>query len=206
MGQRLVVQLEADGEPLANAYYHWSAYTGSSLEKTNDIIKFFHDAPNHLPPNHCTDKLKAIWALFQTGARINDTELSNIANNDVNKKLFGFVFDGAEVDRNRGLLCITQEGMDDSMGWAEHTVVIDVATGDIDFEVLYESDVEDWKRDQLEYDNPVLVEDLPVLDIRYRLTMDETWDRFYESIIEILGMRKYSAISPDGERVYDFIE
>ena len=32
MGQRLNIEIKKDSKVLANAYYHWSAYTSSALQ------------------------------------------------------------------------------------------------------------------------------------------------------------------------------
>ena len=38
MGQRLEILIMKDGKELANAYYHWSAYTSSSFELAKNIV------------------------------------------------------------------------------------------------------------------------------------------------------------------------
>ena len=71
MGQRLVVQIEDCGKQLANAYYHWSAYTESALEITNDVIQTL----NEIAINK-TNIERAVHALYKTGARFSDLEVS----------------------------------------------------------------------------------------------------------------------------------
>ena len=44
MGQRLVVTIERNEQPLAKLYFHWSAYTGDALYVTKDIV---HCIYNH---------------------------------------------------------------------------------------------------------------------------------------------------------------
>ena len=39
MGQRLNVEMIANGESLVNAYFHWSAYTDEALSILQEIIK-----------------------------------------------------------------------------------------------------------------------------------------------------------------------
>ena len=39
MGQRLNLEIRYGKEVLANAYYHWSAYTNSTLELANTIVE-----------------------------------------------------------------------------------------------------------------------------------------------------------------------
>ena len=43
MGQRLVIHIFNNEEELANAYYHWSAYTDSSIITTLQITAVYDD-------------------------------------------------------------------------------------------------------------------------------------------------------------------
>ena len=43
MGQRLNISLESDGEVVANAYYHWSAYTGSAAYLVQGICEVWDE-------------------------------------------------------------------------------------------------------------------------------------------------------------------
>lgn len=38
MGQRLVIEFIYDGEPILASYYHWSAYTQSTMDILNQMI------------------------------------------------------------------------------------------------------------------------------------------------------------------------
>ena len=39
MGQRLNIEMVANGESLVNVYFHWSAYTDEALSILQEIIK-----------------------------------------------------------------------------------------------------------------------------------------------------------------------
>ena len=52
MGQRLNVEIWNNGEVLANAYYHWSAYTESAAHIVDKALNYIKNNPvqddNHL--------------------------------------------------------------------------------------------------------------------------------------------------------------
>ncbi len=73
MGQRLNIEVHYDGELVANAYYHWSAYTSSSLNLLGKVIEAYQNRTE-------INKLKvAVEILQATGAGINEEERQNIA-------------------------------------------------------------------------------------------------------------------------------
>lgn len=212
MGQRLVVQIEDNGEPLANAYYHWSGYTGSSIDMVNQILEYFDDQPDDLCDDPNTTfamkgavgtKCLAVWLLYMTGARFNLDETARLESERL-KEQYEYCFDGKTVDRNDGLLCITREGMEKNLGWSEGTVYIDLSTKEIDFGCICEETVEMWqsyRRDEGENDDPLC---LPVLNVPH-LTF-YNWFDFADGVQELISNRQYCAIDSNGETVYMFIE
>ena len=69
MGQRLNIEIVENGKCLANAYYHWSAYTDSSYDLARSII-------NAIPTiNEENSVLRAIRLLEVTGARLMEDDL-----------------------------------------------------------------------------------------------------------------------------------
>lgn len=116
MGQRLNLGIRKKGKILANAYYHWSAYTGSSYELSAKAHEYLVAHPNE------SDLLKAIHALEATGAGLEPEEFiyagsrRDLCNKEFNKA----------TDRNEGLLAISPRGIQDTEDWAEGTVYIDI--------------------------------------------------------------------------------
>jgi len=196
MGQRLVIQIVHNGEPLANAYYHWSAYTGSSLELTNYILDLIDNVDEKYDP-----KQKAVWLLFQTGARLYPNEMIFINDENIDMAPYQFAYDEKEADRNSGLLSLSQHGMEESLGWAEGEVTIDIGNEEIDFGVYWTDSVDNFLEEYAEDEN---INDYPVINLDYQLTFG-TWQRFYDSIMQILDSGNYHAISPDRETIYQFI-
>lgn len=74
MGQRLNIEIVSGGEVIANAYYHWSAYTRSAIGLAKEAIAAYE----HLA-NQCKDELAlAIRMLEETGAGVNEIERARI--------------------------------------------------------------------------------------------------------------------------------
>ena len=117
MGQRLDLEIRKKGKVLANAYYHWSAYTSSSFELVN--LAYDYIARNHHKEN---DLMLAVHALEYTGAGMEDCELTEVYKQ---RKYAGVEFKKAK-DRNEGLLAISEKGIESTIQWAEETAVIDI--------------------------------------------------------------------------------
>ena len=139
MGQRLVIVIKEDGKNLATAYYHWSGYTDSALMITNQVIDVLTEDKNKKYKNRLD---RVISALYATGAGFN-AEAQNAF-------LFMRVKDPtitsevvACVDRDEGLIDVDEGGMDNSIGWAEGLVEIDLGEETVDFQVYSNYDM-DW--------------------------------------------------------------
>ena len=156
MGQRLNIEIVENGKCLANAYYHWSAYTDSSYGLARGII-------NAIPTiNEENSVLRAIRLLEVTGARLMEDDL------DYAKEIgLGADFETAN-SRNDGLISITEKSINETRKWQEHALYIYLDEGRMNFQVIYNREIWNWEKDQREYeDNPKKREDLPVLDIDF---------------------------------------
>lgn len=137
MGQRLNLEIHNDGELLANAYYHWSAYTSSSLSILEDVLKAYKKSKE-------IDPLKiAVEILHETGAGINETERSLIEK-DTSGRFVGIDFHDA-INRNEGLLSVTVSGMEDTRKFEEGRVTVDIGKEEFIFDVM-------WQESASEYD------------------------------------------------------
>ena len=80
MGQRLNIEITKAGTPLANSYYHWSAYTASAANLADDVIdKYFEllgDDPNMKDTQNPV--MLAIKLLQATGSGANDACQENV--------------------------------------------------------------------------------------------------------------------------------
>lgn len=69
MGQRLVIEIKEGDTVLANAYYHWSGYTETSLNLLNEVMNkgIFNNIPIKFSKGD--EQLYAIKLLETTGAK-----------------------------------------------------------------------------------------------------------------------------------------
>ena len=141
MGQRLVVNIMKDGEAIANAYYHWSAYTSSAAAITNEICEIYEDTKRLAR----SDLELAVELLQATGAGLNEEEWNRIHTMDSN--LINEIELHNCIDRNHGLLAITAKGIEDNESWSEGSVYIDIATEEVNFAVACYYYIEEFKRE-----------------------------------------------------------
>lgn len=134
MGQRLNLEIRDNDKVLANAYYHWYGYTGSSLDLLKIVVEKYRNA------DAIGGVKLAVELLSATGAGFNDEEVERV------KKIPEFA--GIElqpaVNRNEGLLAITQEGIEETQRYAEETVIFDIGTEEIDFGLYFGYDKDDY--------------------------------------------------------------
>lgn len=170
MGQRLNIEILSKGERLANAYYHWSAYTTSASVLTMDIINNFEEIMNM----NCSDTAKAILLLQTTGAGLEncgDNEELQYAKAILEDSEETFKLFKTQTDRNEGLICINPEEMDKTERWEEGRVTIYIDTKTIDFDVIWVSDKEGWKDEEhTDEDYEKLIE----------FPLDHTWGITFE--------------------------
>ena len=152
MGQRLNFEVCYDGEVLANAYYHWSAYTSSSLGILENVIEAYKNRTEINPLRVAVEILQA------TGAGVDDEEKSRIRM-DKSGKFDGIKFRDA-VDRNEGLLAVTPEGIESTRRWEEGRVTVDISTEEFLFDVVWVESNEEYE----ECREPGDAEKLPNMD------------------------------------------
>lgn len=135
MGQRLNIEIRQDNVVKANAYYHWSAFTGSSIELAKEIVEHADEFKDSDPT------IKAVRLLEITGAGLTPDELGY-----AEEAYIGVEFEPA-TNRNDGLIAITKEGIESTRDWEEGRVTIDLDTKTVDFQVysiISEDEYEDW--------------------------------------------------------------
>ena len=135
MGQRLIISIETKGEPIAKLYYHWSAYTESALYETQQVINCIY---NHKNESIKELQLRLIRFCEKNGGGIrgDDYEMKYIQNMFPNE-----TFKTEDYSRNRGLIALSEKGMDELQSWSEGDVIIDLDEDEVNFEVYagYES-------------------------------------------------------------------
>lgn len=123
MGQRLNLEIHKDGEVLANAYYHWSGYTSSSIELTKEVLKHVDQIKED------NEIVYAIRLLESTGAGLTTHELP-FAQKVAPEKEFKMA-----IDRNHGLIAISKEGIEETRHWEEGRVEVDLSNRTVNFNV-----------------------------------------------------------------------
>ena len=178
MGQRLNIEIMSGEKTLANAYYHWSAYTASAAELTKIILKTHVDAEEPLI-------WQAIHLLEATGAGVPGYERDCIIRHEILPKEEIDHFQPC-IDRNRGLIAITEEGIRDTRAWEEGRVTIHLDSKTVDFNVFFYLDPVEFEE---EYEGKV--ETLPAFDQQTEAIPFDEFHAFYDWATKKESMRDY---------------
>lgn len=135
MGQRLNIEIVNGEISLANCYYHWSAYTHSALCLTKKVIEAYYDSEAIVGLKMAVDLLEA------TGGGVNEVEREEIQKQP---DKFGHLKFKDCVNRNGGLLAVTESGKEETRKWEEGRVTIDLDTETFCFDVLSYDTIEDY--------------------------------------------------------------
>ncbi len=130
MGQRLNVEIVANGEAKANVYMHWSAYTRPALAITKLAINVFEGMKEGVEND--LEMFYNILMVVFPGSSINQFEYENLL-----KKGITNIKPQKEVNRNDGLISFTEEGMEETRHWEEGRVTIDITAKKVLFDVYY---------------------------------------------------------------------
>lgn len=193
MGQRLIISIDTMGETIAKIYYHWSAYTTSALYETQQVVNCIY---NHKDESVKDLQLRLIRLCEKNGGGIdgNKEEFEYIQKMFPDEK---FIEDG--YSRSRGLIALSEKGMNDMQSWSEGDVTIDIDEDLINFGVYsdYES-LEAYIYERKEWDDEfesITLEDIP--NIGYDLgliNVDELDD-----VIAALDEANSSVVRNDNE-------
>ena len=123
MGQRLVITVRKNDSDIATIYYHWSADSVSALQEANDLVDYIKA--------YEIDKLEDIDDIQLKLIRFCEANGGGISANDelyAKQKFEGIhkFKDNKLVNRNYGLIDISENGMEYSKSWSEADVVIDL--------------------------------------------------------------------------------
>lgn len=143
MGQRLNIEILKNGEVLANSYYHWSGFSNSAINLAIHIINNFDYVKKHKVEEYIKnqDLLFAIRLLEETGAGVEDIEETRklLEDQTMNLKLKPC------INRNEGIIAITKEEIEETRYWEEGRVSIDIENKTVDFNVMHEYTIEEFK-------------------------------------------------------------
>lgn len=165
MGQRLVVNIIANDDILASAYYHWSAYTESAAEITKQIVEnviknnqkavMLLSYTENSTNTDAINKLTAYLMLEDTDAGLyhadNDLEIEEY------KKIGAAYNYRVGENRSVGLIALTPKKIKDFNYYAEGTVNIDISNDIVKFDVFgifLEDEIdEDEEKIELKFDD-----------------------------------------------------
>lgn len=143
MGQRLVVTVKSTGEDLCKMYFHWSAYTISALMEVRDMMAEF--------PMETNSKEDAILYFIryceEYGGGI-DGGMDGKEWNYITNKYPNYKFKSENINRNRGLIAISEDGMDKMQSWSEGDIYINLDEMTVHNELfLYYDDIDEYNRE-----------------------------------------------------------
>lgn len=205
MGQRLALEVDFENETLANAYFHWSAYTRSALDLLLKIAKYA-EAHKDINPRQL-----AVMALMETGALPNESDREEVARildqdiEDVN----------VAVSRNDGLLGVSQDSINDTKRYAEGiaTLIINddgTFCGDMDMFGTYENFEEVLEVMDLEEDDEEVEDykDLQVYPHGDDLSMESVEDieNLVNFLDELVGVHHTSIFQLADGTIMEIIE
>lgn len=187
MGQRLNIEISYNGTPIANCYYHWSAYTRSAAALVNTILEYYSE--ESLPMSTEDERLVSAIKMFEqtnsvdfftgkvTYAALNENDYEVI-----HSKFPGLDFN-TEIDRNAGIIGFTEREMKRTRDAEEGYVMIDFGNNTISFDVLSFYDIDEFLQekecssdDDSEFDNAI--NDIIIAPI-LKTTSEFTFDDFY---------------------------
>lgn len=177
MGQRLNIEIWNNGQVLANAYYHWSGYTSSSIALTRKVI-------DNIDNTNCDDdRLKAVWLLQNTGAGLNEDERKSILAKDFTNLTPCY-------SRNEGLIAITDNSIQETRSWEEARVTIYLDERRVDFNVGYREKKWDYDKECDELDKPTF-DALPIVEWNLKDIKFADFYLFEQLLTEMIENEQY---------------
>lgn len=158
MGQRLVVTIKSTGEDLCKMYFHWSAYTISALMEVRDMMEEF--------PIETKSKEDTILYFIryceEYGGGI-DGGMGSKEWNYITNKYPNYKFKSENINRNRGLIAISEDGMDEMQSWSEGDIYIDLDEMTVHNELFwYYDDIDEYNRELADReDEPITLDKIP---------------------------------------------
>ena len=184
MGQRLNIEIRKDNIVLANAYYQWSGYTSSALILTEEILKNIDNV------NFDNEVVRAVKLLEVTGAGLTSSDI-DILGEDMKNINFK-----KAIDRNEGLIAISEKGIENTQYREEARVEIHLDTQNIILDLFWDIDEDDF-----------IDEDLPNFyeaAIDYEKVSFEKFNSVKNEILESIKNENYYFIYNNAK--YGFIE
>jgi len=189
MGQRLLVKVNKGEERIASIYYHWSAYTLSSLMECYNICKAF-DEDENINENsdikdiqlwliryveNCKDMFYTDSAGGIVGGK-NSEEFKRITAIYPNETF------NTNVNRNDGLIAITDEGKEEIENCIEGYAYVNLDGLYIGTDCWFLNSEEDYKELNSLEDENFSIDNLPIIPNNFPYDNDVYYKTAFESI------------------------
>lgn len=192
MGQRLNIEIVENGEVLANAYFHWSGFTSSSFKTAQKVLENINKI------SYENRIINAVKLLETTGAGLTKEEEEYILKTIPEADKISFK---KAVDRNEGLIAVSEKGIDETRKWEEARVTIDLITKTVDFQALFQygskEEYEEVNGEGCEYPTH---ENIDFSNIPF-----DKFREVKEYICGLINQGIYGFQTPDG-KIWGFIE
>lgn len=148
MGQVLIIQNKINGKSVNTIYYHWSAYTESSIAEldsfTNSLLHKYHNRFDAFL-SMLTDKGRDLVEKLDNGSLTNNEQIdlfntlcyfvtsgiSSLRQESLNYiSQFTSDTDRENVNRNFGMLAVAEKDQNNHLLWSDGTIVVDWAFDD----------------------------------------------------------------------------
>ena len=148
MGQVLIIQNKINGKSVNTIYYHWSAYTESSIAEldsfTNSLLHKYHNRFDAFL-SMLTDKGRDLVEKFDNNTLTHDEsiDLFNLLSyfvvsgiGSLRQESLNYISqftsdsDRENVNRNFGMLAVAEKDQNNHLLWSDGTIVVDWAFDD----------------------------------------------------------------------------
>lgn len=191
MGQRLNIEIRRNGNVLANAYYHWSGFTSSSLVLTKRILGNVENIQHQDPI------VLAVRLLETTGALMTTAEIAEMRKRGVEEEF------KSAVDRSDGLIAISETGMENTRYWEEARVDINLDEKIINFGALRvnskSSYLAEYEKTEEQHSQ------LPFTQNDFSRISFSDFNRIADELLKMIDKGTYG-LRTEGEKVISFIE
>ena len=153
MGQRLVIHFldklseESEVKEIANIYYHWGAYTSTALEEFSRIVDMMMTCAFRKKYLHPYEKILYLCSCDSIGVSEDEiNESLDLINKEIPENIPKFKSLPKAVDRNIGILNLTEKSIECANNCSEGNVTINLNSGECDFDIYcFYADLDDLK-------------------------------------------------------------
>lgn len=208
MGQRLNIEIIKDGKVVGNCYYHWSAYTLSSLVETSKVIEKYDELiKQNLPNEVLITKMFENCTSFDLFKGFNGAGLSPDSYKYMCDKYPDYDFK-VGVDRNAGLIGITEKDINDTRTWEQGHVIIDLDKEIIDAGLMIDyRKIDEYKQDCIDDEEEFNLDDIPEFsfDNLDQISFDNL-EKIINKINEYIKKRIFVFKNKDSSEIITLIE